>query len=162
VRPSAGFLLRFFALAGVLFALWSFAGLGDAWGRLTVALASPLVRVTSGFAIDRVEVFSGLIPFLALVGATTTVPWRRRLQAAAIGVAALLVFHLGLVLLGPYMTGHPQAQLGQAWMRRINSGINVFYGFYGLVGYAALPFILWWVLLQRHALTPAAEDRPRR
>ena len=187
MRPSAGFLLRFFALAGVLFALWSFAGLGDAWGRLTIALASPLVRVTSGFGIDRVEetpkglnvfirrdqlvelmplqpreVFSGLIPFLALVGATTAVPWRRRLQAAAIGVAALLVFHLGLVLLGPYMTGHPQAQLGQAWMRRINSGINVFYGFYGLVGYAALPFILWWVLLQRHVLTPAAEDRPRR
>lgn len=187
MRPSGGFLLRFFALAAVLFALWSFAGLGDAYGRLAITLASPLVRLSSGFAIDRVvaepkgldvfirrdqrvelmplqprEVFSGLIPFLALVGASGAVSWRQRLRAAAIGVAALLAFHMGLVLLGPYMTGYPQAQLGQWWMRRINSAINVFYGFYGLVGYAALPFILWWVLVQRHAQAAAGATPPRR
>ena len=106
------------------------------------------------------ELFSGVIPFLALVGASTMVPWRRRLRAAGIGLAALFVFHMGLIVLGPYMTGLPQAQLGLVWMRRINRMIDVFYGFYGLVGYAALPFLLWWVLTQRHV--PAVDRRARR
>jgi len=195
VRPSGGFLLRFFSLAAVLFALWSFAGFGDGYARAVIAVANPLVRITSGFWVSEVrptdrgldvvirrgeqevvmpyqprELFSGLVPFLALVGATTALPWRRQLRAAGLGVAALFVFHLGLMLMGPYMTGLPQAQLGQLWMRRINAVIDVFYGFYGLVGYAALPFLLWFLLTQRRAPdvngdrpgTPAGPDSPRR
>lgn len=182
MRPSAGFLLRFFALAALLFALWSFAGAGDAYGRAVIAVANPVMRLTSGFWVSEIratprgldvalrrapgqahpgtahqamlpyqprELFSGVVPFLALVGATTAVGWRRQLRAAAIGLAALFAFHLGLMVIGPYMTGLPQAQLGQAWMRRINTAIDVFYAFYGLVGYAALPFLLWWMLTQR-------------
>ena len=45
------------------------------------------------------------------------------------------------------MTGLPQARLGLLWMRRINRVIDVFYGSTA-VGYAALPFLLWWVLTQ--------------
>lgn len=176
MRPSAAFLTRVLALVGVLFALWSFAGVGDLYGRAVVAVARPPMRLASGFDLERVdatphgldvvirrdqiqevmpfqprELFSGVITFLALVGASTTVPWRRRLRAAGIGLAALFAFHMGLIVLGPYMTGHPQAALGVVWMRRVNTVINVFYGFYGLVGYAALPFLLWWVLVQRDA-----------
>lgn len=178
MRVSAGFLLRTLALVGLLFALWSFAGFGDAYGRAVVAVASPLMRLASGFGLERVdaterglnivirrgdiqevvpfqprEVFSGVITFLALVGASGGLPWRRRLRAAGLGLAALFVFHMGLVILGPYMTGHPQATLGVVWMRRINQVINVFYGFYGLVGFAALPFLLWWLLTQEKTVT---------
>jgi len=185
VRPSVGFLIRVLALVGVLFALWSFAGVGDLYGRAVVAVARPLMRLASGFDVARVdstergldvvirrdqieevmpfqprELFSGVITFLALVGASTMVPWRRRLRAAGIGLAALFVFHMGLIVLGPYMTGHPQAELGVVWMRRINSVINVFYGFYGLVGYAALPFLLWWVLVQRFAPATDSSEAP--
>jgi len=179
VRPSAGFLLRFFALAAGLFALWSFAGFGDAYARAVIAVSNPLMRLTTGFWVSDIrpkeggvdvyirtrdtpaaelgeivpfqprEQFSGLIPFLALIGATSTLTWRRRLRAAAIGMAALFAFHVGLTLLGPFMTGVPQARLGQLWMRRINRLIDVVYGFYGLVGYAALPFLAWWALTQR-------------
>lgn len=181
MRPSVGFLLRVLALVGLLFALWSFAGFGDAYGRAVVAVASPIMRLASGFSLERIdavpqglnvvirrdqivevmpyqprELFSGVITFLALVGATTGVTWRRRAAAAGWGLAALFVFHMGLIVLGPYMTGHPQATLGVEWMRRINSAINVFYGFYGLVGYAALPFLLWWALLQRYVQPPTA------
>jgi hypothetical protein len=195
VRPSAGFLLRFFSLAAALFALWSFAGFGDGYARVVIAVANPLVRVTSGFRVSDVrptdrgldvmirhddrevvmpyqprELFSGVVPFLALVGATAALPWRRRLRAAGIGLVAMFVFHMGLMLMGPYMTGLPQAQLGQLWMRRINAVIDVFYGFYGLVGYAALPFLLWFVLTQRSQIdvsaappeTPAGRGSPRR
>lgn len=183
MRPSAGFLAKVLALVGLLFALWSFAGVGDLYGRAVVAVARPLMRLASGFDLARItptergldvvirrgdieevmpfqprELFSGVITFLALVGASSTVAWRRRLRAASLGLAALFVFHMGLIVLGPYMTGHPQAQLGVVWMRRVNSAINVFYGFYGLVGFAALPFLLWWVLVQRHA--PAISEAP--
>ena len=183
MRLSAGFLARVLALVGALFALWSFAGVGDLYGRAVVAVARPLMRAASGFDLARIdpsergldvvirrdqieevmpfqprELFSGVITFLALVGASTTVSRRRRLRAAGIGLAALFLFHMGLIVLGPYMTGHPQAQLGVVWMRRVNSVINVFYGFYGLVGFAALPFLLWWVLVQRYA--PGVSDDP--
>jgi hypothetical protein len=181
VRPSTGFLLRFFALAAGLFALWSFAGVGDFYARAVITVSNPLMRVLTGFWVSEIrpkeggldvyirtsapphesapadeivpfqprEQFSGLIPFLALIGASSQLPWRRRVRAAAIGVAALFAFHIGLTLLGPYMTGLPQARLGLIWMRRINRAIDVVYGFYGLVGYAALPFLLWWALTQR-------------
>lgn len=187
MRLSVAFLLRTLALVGVLFALWSFAGFGDAYGRMVVAAASPLMRLASGFSLERVdaqpkgldviirrgelvetmpyqprELFSGVITFLSLIGASTGVSWRRRLRAAGAGLAALFVFHMGLIILGPFMTGHPQAQLGVTWMRRINSLINVFYGFYGLVGYAALPFLLWWALLQRFATRDSSRDEQRR
>lgn len=185
MRPSAGFLLRFFALAAGLFALWSFAGVGDGYARVVIGVANPVVRVLTGYRVSRVEPkeggldvfirrgsaepagpssqedvavpfqpreqFSGLVPFLALVGASTALPWRRRARATAIGLAVLFVFHLGLALLSPYMTGLPQAQLGLVWMRRVNRVIDVFYAFYGLVGYAALPFLLWWFLTRRRS-----------
>ena len=185
MRPSVGFLARVLALVGVLFALWSFAGVGDLYGRAVVTVARPLMFLASGFDLARIdptshgldvvirrgdieevmpfqprELFSGVITFLALVGASTMVPWSRRGRAAAIGLGALFVFHMGLIILGPYMTGHPQATLGVVWMRRINSVINVFYGFYGLVGYAALPFLLWWVLVQRYAPAEADAEAP--
>jgi hypothetical protein len=110
------------------------------------------------------EQFSGLIPFLALIGASAGLTWRRRLRAAAIGVAALFVFHVGLMIMAPFMTGLPQARLGLIWMRRINRAIDVVYAFYGLVGYAALPFLLWWALTRKGPQTNADErgSSPRR
>ena len=187
MRPSAGFLLRFFGFAAALFALWSFGGLGDFYSRTVIAVAEPFTRALTGFSVARVvpsehgldvvmrrgdseavlpmqprEMFSGLIPFLALIGATSGLTPLRRLRATAIGVAAMFAFHLGLMILGPYMTGMPQAELGVVWMRRINTMIDIFYGFYGLVGYAALPFLLWWALTQRGREEPAAEDTPKR
>lgn len=183
MRLSAAFLLRFFCWAAALFALWSFAGVGDGYSRAVLTAASPLMRVVTGFWVTEVrdkkggvdvfiraqsfeptekdekvpfqprEQFSGLVPFLALMASSSWIPWRRRLRAAAIGIAAMFVFHIGLALIGPFMTGLPQAELGLVWMRRVNRMIDVIYGFYGLVGYAALPFLLWWLLTRQ---APAA------
>ncbi len=178
MRLSPGFLLKFFGLAAVFFALWSFAGVGDAYGRLVVAFATPVIEpltncvvgevrtVTKGLSIDirrtdpsdgRVyqrtiplqprEVFSGLIPFLALILATGSLSWQKRGRAVAVGMAILFVFHLGLMILGPYLTGLPQAHLAPETIRNfISPAINVLYGFYGMICYAALPFLLWFWL----------------
>jgi hypothetical protein len=178
VRPSAGFLLRFLLLAGALFAAWTFGGLGDAYGRAVVAVASPFMTLFTGFHVSDVkpatagldvvirrgsiettipfqprEIFSGLLPFLALVGATARIGLKRRARAIGLGMLILFVFHLGLMVLGPYMTGYPQSRLGVVWMRRVNVAIDVLYGFYGLVGYAALPFFLWFWLAYRRGAT---------
>lgn len=171
MRRWLGFLARFLALAGALFWLWAFTPAGHAYTRAVAVAADPLMRLTSGFRVagvssrsgepkiliqgmDRLmeapfrprEQFSGIIPFLALVGATTGLSRRRRLAALAIGVAALFAVHVGFAVLGPFMTGYPQARLGVEWMRRINRVIDVGYTFYSLVGYAGLPFLLWFAL----------------
>jgi hypothetical protein len=191
VRLSAAFLARFFALAAALFALWSFAGLGDAYGRFVIAVTNPAIWALSGYRVDAVvpksdgldifiakgpdralvplqprEMFSGLIPFLALVGAAGGLTWRRRLRAAGSGAAALFLFHCGTMLLAPYMTGLPQGELPTIeWVRRVNRVIDVVYAFYVLVGYAALPFLHWYWLTQSPtpASAPAAAtSAPRR
>ncbi len=178
MKLSPGFLLKFFGLAAVLFALWSFAGFGDAYGRFVVAVATPVIEIVTdcevgevrathkGLSIDisrtdpsdgRVykrtvplqprEVFSGLIPFLALMLATAGLPLKQRATAVATGVAILFVFHFGLMVLGPYLTGLPQAHLSPETLRGVvKPAINVLYGFYGIVCYAALPFVLWFWL----------------
>lgn len=181
MRPSAGFLLRFALLAAALFAAWTFGGVGDAYGRAVVAVADPFMAVVTGFHVAAVkpvpegldvvirrgstettipfqprEIFSGLLPFLALVGATGGLRAKRRAKAMGLGLAILLVFHVGLMVLGPYMTGYPQSSLGVVWMRRVNVAIDVLYGFYGLVGYAALPFFLWFWLAYRSRELKAA------
>ncbi len=184
MRPSVGFLLRFFGLAAILFAFWSFAGAGDAYGRAVLATANPLMWLLSGFRVvgtlpspvgldvmiarggeDAVlmplqprETFSGLIPFLALAGASQRVALRRRLSGIAIGVAILFAFHIGLALVGPYMTGIPQSELPLVWVRRVNMLIDVFYGFYGLIGYYAVSFLLWFGLVHSSA-APGTEPR---
>jgi hypothetical protein len=194
VRPFAGFLLRFFVVAAALFALWTFGGVSEAYGRLVALVAQPLMWLLTGFRVAKTlttpaglevilgrgnlevpmpmhprEMFSGLIPFLALLAASTDVPARSRLRGLAIGVGVLFAFHLGLMILGPYMTGEPQASLPLVWVRRVNKLIDVFYGFYGLVGYAALPFLLWFWLVRSIPLsgifasnTPAATPANRR
>lgn len=166
MQRSGAFLVKFLLFAAGLFGLWSFAGLGDAYGRFVIFVANPFVWAVTGFSVISVlptahgldvfirkgteevllplqprELFSGILPFLALVGASSGLAARRRLTAAGIGLAVLFLFHIGLMLIGPYLaTAH------EAWVNRI---IDVVYGFYGLVGYAALPFLLWFWLTQR-------------
>lgn len=166
MRPSSAWLARFalFALcAATLFWLWARAGAGDLYGRAVVWTAGPLVRMTSGFHVveirdkaDRTgidvvvrrgtekpmilpvqprEQFSGLIPFLALMIATPGLPIVARAARLVAGAAIEFAFHIVLTLFGPFLaTAH------EPWVNRI---IDVSYGFVGLIGYVALPFVLW-------------------
>jgi hypothetical protein len=180
VRPSLGFLLKLLGFGAGLFALWTFAGFGDLYGRVVIAAASPIIEALTDCAVRSVtpsrkgldivltraghdivmplqarEVFSGLIPYLALVAATGGLTWPRRLRAIAIGSAIFFPFHVGLIFLGSFLTGLPQATLPPETIRNVvNPIINVIYGFYGLVGYAALPFLLWFWLARE------ADQRP--
>lgn len=171
MRPSAVFLSKFFLLAAVLFALWSRFGVSDLYTRAVVSVGNPVVWAVTGFRVTEFvpsnaglklritrgsdttimqlnprEIFSGLIPFLALMGASVGLPWRRRVKSIAIGVGILFVFHIGLLVFGPFFAGGPQGGMSKEWVRRVNTAVDVTYGFYGLIGYAALPFLLWFWL----------------
>ena len=174
MRRSAGFLFRFFVFAAALFALWSFSGFADAYARAVIVAANPFMWLLTGFSVSATvptaagldvvirsgtfevvmpfqprEIFSGVVPFLALVGASARLTIGQRLRALIIGLAVLFVFHMGLMMIGPYMTGLPQGHLPPIWIHRVNTIIDIFYGFYGLVGFAALPFLLWFWLAYR-------------
>lgn len=169
---SAAFLAKFLVAAGALFALWTLARASDVYSRAVLFVADPLMLILSGFRVDQLtptssgidifirrgterillplqprELFSGIIPFLALVLATRGLELVTRLRAIGLGLAALFVFHVGLMLLGPFLaTPH------EDWVNRI---IDITYGFYGLVGYAALPFLLWyWLTRPADGLEP--------
>ena len=73
------------------------------------------------------------------------------------GLAIFFAFHVGLIFLGSFLTGLPQATLPPQTIRNVvNPIINVIYGFYGLVGYAALPFLLWFWLARAPGQRPFA------
>lgn len=171
MRSSAAFLARFLVGAAALFGLWSFGGVGDAYTRAVVFTANPAVRFVTGFRITRAdptndglrltiargpdvavlplrprEAFSGIVPFFALVMATVGIPAGRRLRALGFGGSALFLFHIGLLVTWPFFTGGPQGEWPDEWVPYVNRLVDVFYGFYGLVGYAALPFVLWFRL----------------
>lgn len=160
---SATFLAKFLLAAALLFALWTLARASDGYSRAVLFVADPLMWVFSGFRVEMItptaagldifirkgadkillplqprELFSGVIPFIALVVASRDLVAAARLRALALGLAGLFTFHVGLMVLGPFLaTPH------EDWVNRI---IDVTYGFYGLVGYAALPFLLWYWL----------------
>jgi hypothetical protein len=174
VPRSAAFLGKFLLAAALLFALWTLARAGDGYSRAVLFVSDPLMWLFSGFRVDSItptdaglnifirkgtdrillpmqprELFSGIIPFLALIAASRDLAPRARLRAVALGVAALFAFHVGLMVLGPFLaTPH------EDWINRI---IDVTYGFYGLVGYAALPFLLWyWLTRPADGIEPLA------
>lgn len=160
---STAFLGKFLLAAALLFALWTLARASDAYSRVVLFVADPLMWLCSGFRVEQItptaagldifirkgaekillplqprELFSGVIPFVALIAASRDLAWAARLRALGLGLAALFAFHVGLMVLGPFLsTPH------EDWVNRI---IDVTYGFYGLVGYAALPFLLWYWL----------------
>jgi hypothetical protein len=163
VPRSAAFLGKFLLAAGVLFGLWSLARASDSYSRVVLLVADPVMWLFSGFHVVSTtptdagldifigkgtqrlllplqprELFSGVIPFIALVVASRNMTMTARLRALGLGLAALFAFHVGLMVIGPFLaTPH------EDWVNRI---IDVTYGFYGLVGYAALPFLLWYWL----------------
>ncbi len=187
MRLSPAFLIKFFALAAIFFALWSFAGVSDAYGRFIVAIARPLVETLTDCQVAEVkegpkgiavllsrtdpqgklytraipllprEVFSGIIPYLALMLATPGLAALLRGRQTAIGMGIFVVFHVGLILIGTYLTGLPQAHLAPETIRGVvQPMVNVVYGFYGLIGYAALPFLLWfWLGARASGMLPA-------
>lgn len=93
-------------------------------------------RVQAPFALH--EALAGLIPFLALMTATSGQSLLQWLRRCGVGVAVMYVAHVAVLILSPLLvTPHVW------WVNRI---IDVTYGFYAVAGFVGLPFSLWMIL----------------
>lgn len=158
-KSIAWFLAKFAVAAGILFWLWSNGGWADAYGTLVlgaVRLVAPLLtgyqletHPTAAFVhgethlplpLNLRETCAGIVPFAALVLATTGRTIRARLQAAAVGFAILYPVQVLVVAMTPVMmTPHEE------WISRL---LDVVYTFAALGGLVALPLFLWWMWLK--------------
>lgn len=152
------FLGRFVLWSAALFAGWT-AFAADWYVRLLLALG-PYATALTGLATEtegagraariffvsggtripyglHLETASlGILPFLALISATATLPALRRLAAAALGVVIFLFFHLTLFVAYPF------------FLTRSGPVVDSLGAFWAILGYCAFPFLLWLVLIR--------------
>ncbi len=162
---SWAFLARFVAWAALFFAVWVgavarwYAAVLAALGPYVTALATGFEAQVSGSGRALVVHFArgssalphglllepatlGILPFLALVAATRFSSARRRLRAAAIGLAALFAFHLALFAACPF------------FMTRSGVFVDSIGAFWAILGFCGLPFLLWLVLARNAGGAP--------
>jgi hypothetical protein len=167
------FLARFVAWAAAAFILW--AVLVAEWYVSLLAALGPYVAAAVGAAVEIQDrgratraVFTspagpvglhletaalGVLPFFALLGATTWCRLRHRLIAAAIGSVVFLVFHLTLFVAYPF------------FLSRGGLVVDSLGAFWAILIYCGFPFILWLVVLRigtaaRPASTPPSASAP--
>ncbi len=85
-------------------------------------------------ALGLPQLALGLLPLLALLGATPGLGPRRLAICAAIGIGALFALDLLVVLIYPWLVGHP------------NAFTDILGTFLGLLTFVGGPVILWFVL----------------
>lgn len=159
MRARGAFVVRFLALFGLLIAIGWYTQAPAAYARaLRVAgtVTSPLVNgwsleqreETSGrqeiwfrrgnsqlrMALGLEHLALGLLPLLALLGATPGLRIAQLAGRAALAIAALFSLDLAVLLLYPWLIGSP------------NAVTDIIGTFLGLLTFVGGPVILWFVL----------------
>jgi hypothetical protein len=154
-----GFVARFLLLFALLAALGWLSRAPHGYATLLRLAASATCPLINGWTLEdrsavggRQEIFFrqgndelrlalgldqlalGLLPLLALLGATPGLGPRRLATRAAIGVAALFALDLLIVLIYPWLVGDP------------NPVTDILGTFLGLLTFVGGPVILWFVL----------------
>jgi len=151
---KARFLASFFFLFAVLLVLWTQSQASEWYTRLLLAVCGPLGTMLHGWILEagtppvwvhgaaRVDLAIqfdalavGLVPLVALLGATPGIPWRRHLFLIAIGIAICFVFHAFVVVLFPLLVYYK------------NAFTDVVGTFLGLTSFVGAPVIIWFVLV---------------
>ncbi|MBI4517470.1 MAG: hypothetical protein HY699_16830 [Deltaproteobacteria bacterium] len=156
------FLVRFLAAAAALFALWLAGGaamyshmvlfcvraVAALSAGLSVEVSSQAGHVTAVFIagtrrlampLNLRESLAGVVPFIALVMASSGPPLLARLRAALTGMGIIYAVDVAVVSASPLML---ESRTGVT--KALADVLSVFVMLAGLV---ALPFFLWLVLL---------------
>jgi hypothetical protein len=170
-RSSAWFLAKFLAAAAVLFWVWSQMGGAEVYGRAVLAGVELVAPLLTGYLLDVApsgavfvagesrlalplnlrETCAGVVPFFALLLASSGRSLASRLRAAAIGVAVMFPIQVFVVAMTPWMmTRHAE------WVSNL---LDVVYTFAALGGLVALPLFLWWVWWKLTLPPPAPARR---
>jgi hypothetical protein len=164
---------KFVVAAAVIFFLWKAGGAGAyAYAVLVpVTVLSPMLtgyRVSIGSGVHGVTAFfeagatrvevpfilhealAGVIPFIALMCASSGQTLRQWAERTVIGLAVIYAAHVAVLIVSPLLvTPH------ERWVNRI---IDVTYGFYAVAGFVGLPFSLWIIFTRPWQQAAPAED----
>lgn len=150
------FLAAFFVLFAILLVLWSQSQASEAYTGLLLGVAGPVGAATHGWILERnaqgaaawvhgaarVDLSIqfdalgvGLVPLIALLGATPAIAPRRRALLIAVGIVICFAFHLLVVVLFPLLVFYQ------------NPFTDVVGTFLGLTSFVGAPVIIWFALV---------------
>jgi len=153
---KARFLAVFFTLFAALLVLWTHLQANHVYTDLLLSLCGPIGAATHGWILERgtqgppawvrgsarvdlsiqFEALSvGLVPLIALLGATPGISARRRGVLILAGVALCFVFHAFVVVLFPLLVYYK------------NPFTDVIGTFLGLISFVGAPVIIWFALV---------------
>jgi hypothetical protein len=149
------FLGTFFFLFALLLVLWNRLGAGHWYTELLLGVSGPIGATLHGWILERAAADTpawvhgsarvdlaiqfdalavGLVPLVALLGATPGIAWKRRAALIGAGVALCFAFHAFVVVLFPLLVYHK------------NAFTDVIGTFIGLIAFAGAPMIIWFAL----------------
>jgi hypothetical protein len=149
------FLAIFFTLFAVLLVLWTSSQASERYTDLLLGISAPLGAATHGWILERAAERTpawvhgsarvdlsiqfdalgvGLVPLIALLGATPGIAPRRRAWLIAVGMVLCFTFHLIVVVLFPLLVYHK------------NAFTDVVGTFLGLTSFVGAPVIIWFAL----------------
>ncbi len=149
------FLASFFTLFAVLLVLWTSSQASNLYTDLLLGVSAPLGAATHGWILERAAegppvwvhgsarvdlsiqfdaLGVGLIPLIALLGATPATGWRRRVLPIVAGALLCFAFHVVVVVLFPLLVYHK------------NAFTDVLGTFLGLTSFVGAPVIIWFAL----------------
>ncbi|GIW41238.1 MAG: hypothetical protein KatS3mg076_1815 [Candidatus Binatia bacterium] len=152
---SPSFLARFVLWSAALFLCWHLrvadlyvSALAQAGRESTRLLAGEAVRLEGTgrktqavfpyqgrtVAVSLSTLADGILPFLALVAASSWLPVSKRLARACVGTLVLWLFHLSAFFAYPF------------FLARSGPIVDSFGAFWVVLGLVGLPFLLWLVL----------------
>jgi hypothetical protein len=167
---KARFLASFFVLFAALLVAWTRSRASEWYTGLLLAVSGPVGAALHGWVLERGAgavptwvhggesialaiqfdaLAVGLVPLVALLGATHGIPWRRRLLLIAAGIVICFVFHALVVVLWPLLVYHK------------NPFTDVVGTFLGLTSFVGAPVIIWFVLAFPTIRTWLPTFRPR-
>lgn len=153
---KARFLVAFFALFAVLLILWTRSNASELYTGLLLGVSGPLGAALHGWILERgasgppVWVHGGarvdlsiqfdalgvgLVPLIALLGATPAIAPRRRAVLILAGALLCFVFHALVVVLFPLLVYYK------------NPFTDVVGTFLGLTSFVGAPVIIWFALV---------------
>jgi hypothetical protein len=151
---KARFLASFFALFAALLVVWTHSQASEWYTALLLAVSGPVGAALHGWILEsaaktpawvhgeaRVDLSIqfdalavGLVPLVALLGATPGFPWRRHALLIGVGIVMCFLFHALVVVLFPLLVYHK------------NAFTDVVGTFLGLTSFVGAPVIIWFVL----------------
>jgi hypothetical protein len=150
---KARFLASFFTLFAVLLIAWTRSSASEWYTWFLLAVSGPVGAALHGWILEagtppawvhgdaRVDLAIqfdalavGLVPLVALLGATPGIPAARRALLIGIGVVICFLFHAFVVVLFPLLVYYK------------NAFTDVVGTFLGLTSFVGAPVIIWFVL----------------